>query len=633
MQNYKQHIILLIKRIVLILILFSGTRILFHIFNHDYFQIEGLKDLLSIYFYGIKFDIFVVATVNVPFVLVTLFPGKFKDANVSQKIFKFYFVIVNGLLLTFNFIDIKYFDFTNKRSTNDLFELMSTSDDLWQIIPLFLKDFWYLLLLWALFIFAFWRLYSMTKFKRLESHTKLSLKQFIQQSLILIGILFLTGVGARGSFGIKPLRTIDAAQYTSSQNIALVLNTPFTIIKSLNKKELEIVNYFPENELDKIFNPVRKFSADSAFNKMNVVIIIMESFANEYIGAFNGGNGYTPFLDSLIQQSLVFPNAFANGKKSIEAVPSILVGIPSLMDNPYLTSSYSTNQVRSIASILKQEGYHSSFFHGGKNGTMGFDKFLNYIGFDAYYGLNEYPDKESFDGGWGIYDEPFFTFFADELNEINKPFISCFFSLSSHHPYHIPKNLRNKFPKGDLNIHESVGYADFALSKFFEQAQKYEWYQNTLFIITADHTAQLTQPKYKNTVGNYNVPILFFSPNHISPEIDSTLVQQIDIIPSILDFLNYSGTEILFGESVFAKKYPHTINFKSGVYQLIDSNYLLKFNGTDVIGLYNYKKDLKQSKNLMIEQIDRKEELESYLKAYIQVFNGRVINNQLIYNE
>lgn len=634
MDTYKEHIRLLFLRIILLIFVFSFTRLIFHVFNASYFSVDSLFDALSIYFGGLKYDMVIIAIFNALFIFAHAIPGRFKQFDLTQNILKVYFILVNGILLSLNFIDTKYFDFTNKRSTIDLFQLMKTSEDVWELIPLFIKDYWYLILLWILLFLGLWFIYP--QFKRNENRLENDKKNkfnLLAQAGIFILVMGLTFLGARGSIKLKPLRTINASEYTSSQNIPLVLNTPFTVLKSINKKELKQVNYFPGENVSKLFNPVQVFAPDSSFVHKNIVIIIMESFASEYIGAFNNGKGYTPYLDSLIQKSTVFPNAFANGKKSIEAVPSILLGIPSLMDNPYLTSSYATNKIESIATILSEKGYNSSFFHGGKNGTMGFDKFLNFAGFDAYYGMDEFPGENAFDGGWGIYDEPFFHFFADELDQINTPFVSCFFSLSSHHPYHIPDEYANTFSKGSLNIHESIGYADYALHSFFTYAQQYKWYENTLFIITADHTAQLETKKYNNSVGNYRIPIILYDPTDEHHTVDSTIVQQIDILPTILDYLNYDGKVILFGESVWNKNNPFTINFKNGIYQLIDEEYLLQFNGKDCIGMYAYPGDYALKNNLLHTGIKKQKILEKKLKVFIQVFNNRVIHNNLVLDE
>ena len=214
-----------------------------------------------------------------------------------------------------------------------------------------------------------------------------------------------------------------------------------------------------------IYNPIIKLDQKKTINKKNVVVIILESFGDE-----NVGRGYTPFLDSLITKSYYFKHGFANGKVSIDAVPSILSSITSLMNNSFISSSFSLNKINGLPKILKKEGYGTSFFHGSFNGSQNFDQYAQVAGFDHYYGKDQYDGKEAFDGKWGIYDEEFMQFFCNKLTTFKEPFFSSIFTISSHNPYRVPEKYKGKFSKGTTEIHESIGYSDFALQNFFNTA-------------------------------------------------------------------------------------------------------------------------------------------------------------------
>ena len=285
--------------------------------------------------------------------------------------------------------------------------------------------------------------------------------------------------------------------------------------------------------------------------KKNVVIIILESFGRENIQ-----RGQTPFLDSLITKSLFFENGFANGKLSIDAVPSTLSSIPSLMNHSLITSSYSINDVYGLPKILKDNGYSTSFFHGAFNGSQNFDQYCKVAGFDNYFGKNEYEGPESFDGTWGVFDEDFFQFFCKKMGTFKKPFFSTIFSISSHNPYTIPEKYNGKFPKGRTKIDESVAYADYALKLFFESAKRQDWYNNTLFVLTADHTSsEQIESKFKTNVGKFRIPILFFNRGDKTfGGISFRNMQQIDIAPSIIDLLNIKTKMVTFGKSYKSEK-------------------------------------------------------------------------------
>ncbi|MCK4663924.1 MAG: sulfatase-like hydrolase/transferase [Bacteroidales bacterium] len=631
MKNYFYHIKLLLFRFLIIVLIFSISRLFFYIINFNYFSSLNIIGTLKVFFHGIRYDLVVICIFNSLFIIFHIIPGNFKNNKQYQKILKLLFIIINTVLIAFNFIDIKYFDFTNKRSSIDIFTLISTSDDVLSLMPLFIIDYWYVVLSWIILMAGAWFVYP--KFKKVgDVHLFYKKTDYIKQIVVALFILGFMFLGARGSTGVKPLRVITAAKYTNTQNISLLLNTPFTILKTIGKSGLKNIHFFNDDILNNIYSPVIKFENKNNFKNYNVVIIILESFSKEYIGCLNNNKGYTPFLDSLIKKSLVFPQAFANGKKSIEAVPAIILSLPCLMENPYITSRYSANKAKSLATILNKKDYYTSFFHGGKNGTMGFDQFVNIAEFDDYYGRTEYNNENDFDGNWGIWDEEYLTYFANQLNSFKQPFFSCIFTLSSHHPYSVPEKYKGKFPKGKLKIHKSIAYTDFSLSQFFKTASEMPWFENTLFVLTADHTAQNIKKYYGNKVGRYAIPVIYFHPNDsLLIGVSDKITQQIDIMPSVLDYLNFGEEFVAFGNSVFQTNNHHfTINYLSGIYQLIKDDYVLSFDGNNSIGLYNYKTDSLLKNNLINKNTEAKKDMEELIKGIIQSYNDRLINNKLV---
>lgn len=627
----------IVKRLLIVLLIFTISRIIFYLFNLSNFSGISIKEFLLILFYGIRFDISAVFMLNVVYIIFVAIPFKFKYRSGYRKFTNWIFYLTNSIGFAANCVDFMYFRFTLKRTTFDIFNLIGYGDDMQMILPQFIKDFWYVILIWVTLILLMIFLSKKIKFNLPKS--KGNLKYYSLQSLLFVVFMAITLIGIRGGFQLRPLNIINAGEYTKAQNVPLLLNTPFTIIKTINKQSLENVNYFKtEDELNSIFSPIHKFEADSSkeFNNLNVVIIIMESFSKEHIGSLNKGlengtyDGFTPFLDSLITVSRVYPNAFANGKKSIEAIPAIVAGFPTLMDNPYISSIYSGNKITSLAALLKEKGYSTSFYHGGINGTMGFESFTLMSGFDKYVGRREYNNEDDYDGKWGIYDEPFFQFFAKELNKNKQAFMSAIFSLSSHHPYNIPEKYANKFPEGKLKIQQSVAYADYSLSKFFETASKMPWFENTLFVITADHTSDTYYPFYQNRLGMYSIPLLYYKPNSRLKGIDYKITQQIDIMPTVLDYLNFDKDYFAFGESSFdSSSSNYAISFLNNSYQLIMNDYLIQFDGKEVREIYNIKNDSLLTNNIVNTNFESKKELSEFLKAIIQQYNNRMNKNKL----
>jgi phosphoglycerol transferase MdoB-like AlkP superfamily enzyme len=392
--------------------------------------------------------------------------------------------------------------------------------------------------------------------------------------------------------------------------------------------------------MTRIFNIEKNYAlADSLgniqpMNKKNVFVIILESFSVEHIGALNHKEGnlnsdFTPFLDSLAKKSIVF-DGFANGKRSIEGIPAILASLPTWMTEDFITSQYATVKFNSLASILKEEGYSTSFFHGGKNGTMGFDVFSKSAGFDTYFGKNEYPDQSDFDGSWGISDEPYLQYIANTLNTMPEPFMGAVFTLSSHHPYKVPEKHKNRFRKGPLAIQETIMYADFALEQFFARASQMPWFKNTIFVITSDHTSEAYLPFYKNRVGQYAIPVIFYDPDSDTAMHQKSIVQQTDIMPTVLDMLNYNKPFVAFGSSALRSDEPRfSLSYLNGNYQLLKDGYCWQTDHSISSVLYNFENDSLLSTDVSAAKKDIAKEMDLLLKSVIQQYNNRIIGNKL----
>ncbi|MBN4072586.1 LTA synthase family protein [Crocinitomix catalasitica] len=578
---------------------------------------------------GIWFDLVTAAIVFLPLVLFEMFPNKRRGRPIFQKILAISFHLILFLSTFINLIDVEYFRHTSSRSTVGLFKMLGFGDDLWQQLPSFLADYWYLIIFAILFQLAGIWLYKRINRIKDDSEQTGWIKQIILFP-IACGILVLIG---RGGVGMKPIAPANAAAYTIDQNVQLVLNSAFTVIKTWGDITIDEKNYFSESELKKIFNPRKNYSREQpVLINPNIVILTLESFSVEYISEINGKEEvYTPFLDSLIRESLVYTNCYANGKKSMDAMPSIISSIPKLMEIEYLTSPYAANKIESIPKLLKSRYYSSGFFHGASNGSMNFDTFADVSGFDDYYGRDEYNNDDHYDGTWGIYDEEFYLWSIEQMDEMKKPFFSTVFSISSHPPYSIPERYQKRFNGGPSEMHNSIHYADYALSRFFNSVRKKEWYTNTLFIIVADHTPATSDQVYYKEQGNMHIPLVFHYPNH--PKFkgrNDKIVSQVDIMPSIMHLIAYEHAFFSFGRSVF-KKGNGFSTCQIGERQLYfgsldDEDYLLMLANDEITSAFVLD-DIFQLDNL----VDKKDfkKLEDHFKAMIQMYNHALINNEM----
>lgn len=614
----------LLKRLGIALLCLFLTRVIFFIANHDAFIDVSFFD----FFYGSWFDVMTISLVMIPYWGLYLLPVSlsFRNTKSYRLFFRILFHVLNSTLMLFNLIDVEYFKYTSKRSTADLFSFVGTGNDMSQLIVVFMKDFWFLIVLFIGFIFLVDFLYKKTEVKLVGFKNEYLRNIF--QYLILSVVFIILG---RGGFGLRPTGIIEASNFTRVENSALVLNTPFTILKTYGKKALVLHDYLSLEVEKEIYNPIRIANPQNILpGNTNVVVLILESFGSEYAG-LNAKNSFTPFFDSILEQSLFFENGFSNGKKSIEAVPSILASIPTLMDNPYISSSYGNNQINSLATVLKKEGYTSAFFHGATNGSMRFDGFAKQVGFDSYFGRKEYGNEDHFDGTWGILDEYFNPWSARKMTELKEPFLASLFTLSSHHPYYIPKNSLKYTKKGPEPICASLSYADYALRLFFEEAKKQSWYSNTVFVLVADHTPSTSSSFYNKRSQMYKIPIGIYYPSNpeVLKEKSDQVFQQIDIMPTLLDLLNVEQKYYSFGTSFFNNNIDkQALVYLEGVYYAFREDKMLTFSEGKARNLYNHLTEEKNEQDSLRFYEKEVKVIENKTKAIIQRYSRNLIQNQ-----
>jgi phosphoglycerol transferase MdoB-like AlkP superfamily enzyme len=629
--------VVLAYRLLLILFLFSLCRLGFYLFNFKMFPGVTPGQLIEIMRGGLLFDISAMVYINMLFIMMHILPFEFRYNEIYQKILKYLFFITNSLALAVNCADFVYYRFVFKRATADVFKTFENESNLIKMLFRYLADYWLATLFGLFILFLMIYLYNKVKIKKPEPSNRI-IYHVINILIVPLAIGLCIG-GARGSLNesARPITISNAARYVKNpRDVAIVLNTPFSLLITSGKKPLIRQNFYTDEKLKELYDPHYVPAEDKILSKENVVVIILESFAREYIGALNRDldngtyTGYTPFLDSLLNSSLTFDVSIANGKKSIDAMPSILASVPSL-ETPYIISHYANNQIEGLASLLKKKGYYTTFFHGALNGSMGFDSFARMAGFDDYVGLEQYPYENGSDGMWGIWDEPFFKFFAEKMNSFPQPFFASIFSLSSHHPFIVPDEYKGKFKKGPPPIVEVVGYTDFALREFFNKISSAPWFQNTLFVITADHTNESIHKEFQNDYGSYCVPVIFYKPESDLRGIRKRIAQQIDIMPTILSYLNYNEEYIAFGNNLLDDSYESfAFNTNGSTYHLYMKDHILLMIDNKPVGLFNFKTDKYLESNLMEKEPDLLQQMAEKLKAVIQSYNSRLIDNNMI---
>jgi len=620
------------------------ARIIYLTINYSYFyQDLTLVHLFELLCAGLVFDTSAILVTNIPYIVLMLLPWHGKERPAYQQFCRWVFVIVNSLALAINLIDACYFRFTMRRTTTTVFSEFANEQNLGSIFFTEALNHLYLVFLFA---FVAWGLYRLARYSSLRHD---SLRWWHYDVAMLLSLAFAAPfvvAGIRGGFAtaVRPITISNANQYVNRPiEAALVLNTPFSLYRTIGKDVFSVPDYFAsEQELEAYYSPVHR-PASGIMEKKNVVVLIVESFGREYIGALNPClddsqyKGYTPCIDSLIARSITFSHTYCNGRKSIDGMPSILSSIPMFIE-PFFLTPASMNHVGGLASILGDEGYQTAFFHGAQRGSMGFQAFARSTGFKDYYGREDFSSdkrfggEEEFDGTWAIWDEPFLQYYCAKMSEMKEPFMTAVFTASSHHPYVVPEKYRERFPEEGIEIHKCIRYTDMALGKFFRSASRQPWFKNTIFVLTSDHTNLSDHDYYQTDLGGFCSPIIIYEPGitDLQPAVQDKIAQQIDILPTVLGMLHYPKPYFAFGIDVLNTPAEDTwaVNYLNGIYQYVKHGHVLQFDGQRTRAVYALTDSL--MKHNLVGSCPDQESMEQELKAIIQQYMARMTQDRLL---
>ena len=614
--------------IVFLLLLYALLRLLFYV---TYFRADSmlLKDRLMVVYWGLRIDFSSIFYANLVFFIYYFLLHDWLTAKWQKPVAVTLLSFINLPLLAVNMIDLAYYKFNFRRSTVDLFSTIPGSV---QALGAFWKSWWYLFLLFVLLAVL-----SVVVFTRFVQNQPPRKSYFTGSLFPGCCFLLAAGVLARG-MASRPIIPSTPLLNLPSQYQSLATNSTITILYSILKKQttLKEKNYFSGANPDSLFTARQQLHPSTGFNKMNVVVFVLESFAKEYIEKKGPLHAQTPFLDSLMKESIVCSNAYANGLESNKGLVAILAGIPPFFDEPFYYSRYSSNNFRGIGTLLNEEGYNTNFFMGTSYDHFGFTRFSKMLGIEHYYSMEDYGDKRHYDGNWGIYDHYFLPYVARQLVKKPNPFLSVVFTVSTHFPYTLPDSLKSRFNIPGQRVEQnSMSYLDYSLRLFFDEIKKQPWYANTLFVFSADHNLYWHNSDKSSLYKVYRIPVFFHLPSQRKYKNISSTVQQMDIVPSVFDLLHYQHPFMSFGNSIFDTLSARgAIGNYGDIFQVIDSSYIFGYNGkTEAAAyLYNFRTDTSLENNLLVNgQLPDTNavKLQQHLKAVMQQFNYRMIKNKL----
>lgn len=623
-----------VVRILFLYVIWMLCRVGFYLANIDLTGAITWAEFPLLLKGALIFDSGSIFYINLPFLFFSLIPFRFRARKGYQTFLLWLFVVVNSLGLVINLADIFYYPFKLGRIASDDFHFI-TNGNFGLLLLSFMKDYWYGFLGWiglgALLWFGFKKIgYRPTVIRN-------NIVYYLSQTALLVVAAVFAVVMIRGgnmSAATYPINISDAGLYASPTKSGMILSNPFAVIRT-SSDSFHYPEYYPEEELSEIFTPIHQ-PGDSSLMRVegrpNVMLIILESFATPHIKALSDqfpveAPSFTPFLDSVIRESYTFRNGYHNGSRSLDALPSLWASIPTFK-RQFLAMPQSMAPFHALPECLKEMGYATAFMHGAVKESMSFQAFGKTVGVEHFWSQEDYEalyGKKDFDGKWGIWDDRFFPFIADRVNELPQPFFATMFSLSSHHPFQLPAGFENRgYPEGALPLHRMMAYSDEALRHMFERMAQNDWYENTIFVFTADHGSGADNEKYKQVPYNFGVPIVFYSPGGLMGKgADERPAGHIDLMPTLLGMLGYEKSYFAFGEDLFADSGAgRTMNYM-GAFNTIADSLVYIFDEHNFVEIYDYRTDPLQQHNLAPD-FEADDASMRWTKAFIQQYYKHV---------
>lgn len=555
---------LLVWRIVLLYAVLMLCRTAFYLYNAAVLGSLTWAEAWPLLAGALKFDTASVVYADGVFILLSLLPLPLRERRWYRAVLFWYYVAVNAVLVVAtNLADTVYFRYTQKRFTADEI-FFADNDNSLQLVGKFMAENWYLVLLWiALTALLAW---GYRRRVREESIFSRGWAYYIGNTVIFAAAAGLSVAGMRGGMTrmTRPITLSNATLYTADSGKAnLILSNPFCILRTIGSAgSVKYKKHFAPEELARRFTPVHQPADSTVVNLAgrNVVVFIMESMSAEHsaylcpeVYADREVKGFTPFLDSLMQNGLVFKRMYANGTRSIQAMPSVLGSLPSFR-TPFVLMPQSLGESRQLPAMLADKGYATLFFCGSEHGSMGFGAYARSAGVERLVSREDYEARHGtgdFDGYWGIWDEPFLQFMGEELAATPEPFFATLFTLSSHHPFVVPEQYAATLPDGYTRIHKGVAYDDQAFRRFFHRFGGEEWFRRTIFVFVADHvSSEKFAEKTRSYPGNMHIVGFIHTPDGALQGEVREVTQQLDIMPTVLGLTGNTEPYFAFGRDV-----------------------------------------------------------------------------------
>lgn len=541
---------------------------------------------------GFRFDLSITGYILAPAAFIELIPGiGLIESRITRRIVTIYFSIMASIAFLMNMMDLEFFGLFNSRLNHLLIAWIDTPKIVFQMLVEMVFFIPYLLVWLALTAVTYLALnrLSNSMFRRVRDVPRL------QQWIIYPLTLLLIFGAIRGRVSIKAPLTWGVA-YFSPYHFAnqLALNSCFTFMRDmLDRQKQREAPYLRSLTREQAYSNVRDMlhidssnvvqdhpiahSSNSDDNiRYNVVIVLMESFAADFVGSCNGRRSLAPEFDRISESGMLFPRFYSSGGHTFTGVFSTLTGLPSLPGRSIMKRSEGQQQFSGIATVLKERGYHTRFYTTHDPHFDNMAGFLTGNGFDKIIGQSDYPADEVV-SSLGVPDEVMYDHILNDLNQVRGNFLTVMLTGSAHGPYIHPDR---PFPHTDLDDPDvdrfnAFSYADWAFARFYEKATESDWGDSTLFVVLGDHGVNW-QPKVELDLSLYRVPLLLVCEDIIEPSVKHRIGGQPDVVATIMDLLGGKWVNNTLGQSLLNDNPGYALLVEGDAYGfIVNDNYFV----------------------------------------------------------
>lgn len=580
------------------------------------------EGLFQIFKWGFRFDVQLICLLAIPVFIIWLI---LEILGKNKSLYKFLFVSIllfqlPGLLL--NIFDWIYYKHALRRSGVEVIYLIGPglkfAGGIWKMYQYELIAGLLLLLACCLLV---WFVIKAADVALRQQSSGLRLT-----SVLLLLIVCLT---ASGIFQRRPLIPSSPLLEIPSNWLVFSQNSGNNFIYSLYRGNQKLMKPAWFEDVNPGHIPVQKnYSQSRNFDSANIVVFVLESVNAAELDPNNKRKAYTPFLDSLRRLSINCRNTIANGFQSNQGMVALFGGLPPFLATPVYNSIYNSNRFDGIGNLLSRKGYSGFFALGAERDHFGFEKWMRMIGARYFFNKETIGKGGPEDGNWGVFDHYFIPSLVNDIDTLKQPFWGGICNLSSHPPFTLPKQWKSRAPQKQYPYQASIEYVDYSLRLFFEKARKSDWFSNTYFLFISDHALAHDQVDAGNWVIRTSIPFFIYHPSfRRSLDLDAQC-QQLDLLPTVLDLLNYDQSFFSFGESILRRGNRYAYSLVDDNLHVYDDDIRLEMNlnSGQSTSLHFYKKDSLLKHNRLEEYPDRAHQLNDAGKAlyyrYYQYLTG-----------